>query len=510
MLCVSVLVLQMFWILIPSIGLEAEVSRKKELSTSAVCCVCIALAVSTLFRLFPGNNRLPAEDSSVFLYIGKRMLEGKLPYRDMFDHKGPILYLIEVSGLCIFPRSTVGVWVLEVLNLLVTVVLMLRLGFLEAKNRASCYLAVLTAVGVCGWKIWQGGNFTEEYALPWITLAALIFFLFFQTGAYRLHNIFLLGFSFAFVFLLRANMVAVWAAFLPVVLIRFLWEKRFLEIGKCLALFLLGLTAVFLPVLLWAKRAGFLPDLWKDYILFNFSYTGSAAEQENGILQMALFFGGVVWPGAAAQLICLAFDFRNRRQWLNTLFFAVSLFSAGMSARGYYHYAIILLPAMILPLSGFFDLSGRLWCRLFRRRGTVDYRLILLSFLLVAALAFLYRWASPGQQQEDPAVQVLLERTGPEDDVLILGNYCWYYLAADRKTENRFFYQLPPLEISNELYDCFKEELERHPPDAVLLPGREEEREWTDIRLKGIRQKLLDRSYSEEIFDDFALFTRSD
>ena len=104
---------------------------------------------------------------------------------------------------------------------------------------------------------------------------------------------------------------------------------------------------------------------------------------------------------------------------------------------------------------------------------------------------------------------MLLEKTAPEDDVLVLGNNCWYYLASGRKTENRFFYQLPPLEISSELYAAFETDLDRHPPDTVLLPGREEEREWTDIRLKGIREKLLSRSYSSEAFDEFELFTRN-
>ena len=180
-----------------------------------------------------------------------------------------------------------------------------------------------------------------------------------------------------------------------------------------------------------------------------------------------------------------------------------------MSARGYYHYAIILLPAMILPLTGFYDLSGRLWCRLFRKPETVDFRLIVVSFLLIAASAFLYRRISPGELKEAAAVQALLEKTAPEDDVLVLGNNCWYYLASDRRTENRFFYQLPPLEISSELYAAFEEDLDRHPPDTVLLPGREEEREWTDVRLKGIREKLLSRSYSLEAFDEFELFTRN-
>ena len=507
-LCVGVVLLQALWILSSSDVQSPAVLKRNRLLTSAFCCVCTAFAASTLFRLFPGNHRTPAEDSSVFLYIGKRMLEGKLPYRDLFDHKGPILYGIEYLGLRLSPRNTEGIWGLEVLNILVTSFLMLRLGFLKAKNHTSAYLAVLTAVGICGWKIWQGGNFTEEYALPWISLAALILFQFLETKAYRLRDLVLLGFSFAVVFLLRANMIAVWAALLPPAIICLILDRRYSDIGKCAAAFLMGMAAVFLPVLLWAVKTDCLTAFWRDYILFNFSYTGNAAGQNSGILRTALLFAGVVWPGTVAQTLCLAWKPKDKLQWFNALFFAVSLFAAGMSARGYYHYAIILLPAIILPLTGCFDLAEDAWRRLFRRTGPVDYRLIIFSFILVAAGGFLYRCLSPGELEQDPAEQILLERTAAQDDVLVLGNNCRYYLSADRKTENRFFYQLPPLEISDELYAAFEEELNQHPPDYVLLPGREEEREWTDIRLKGIREKLLSRSYSSEVFDEFELFRR--
>ena len=269
-LCTSVLMLQVLWLLLPS-GSPAEVtSRSRELLTFAVCSVLTALTASSFFRLFPGNALPPAEDSSVFLYIGKRMLEGKLPYRDLFDHKGPILYFIEYLGLRLSHGKTDGVWILEVLNLLWTSALMFRLGLLAANNRSSCYLAVMMTVIVCGWKVWQGGNFTEEYALPWITMTALVFFRFFQTGSYRLRDIFMVGFSFAVVFLLRANMIAVWAAYLPLVLVFFLREKQYSNLGKCAALFVLGISVVFLPVLVWAEKSGVLPELWEDYILFNF------------------------------------------------------------------------------------------------------------------------------------------------------------------------------------------------------------------------------------------------
>lgn len=507
-LCAAALILQTLWIWFPVDGPQKGSSKQNEFLPAAFCCVCTALAAATMFRLFPGNHRPPMEDSSVFIYIGKRMLEGKLPYRDLFDHKGPVLYLIQCLGLRLSHGNTAGIWILEVLNLLAAAVLMLQLGFLTARSHTSAFLAILTVIGVCGSRIWQGGNFTEEYALPWIALGTLVFFRFFKTGTYRRQNIVLLGFSFAVVFLLRANMVAVWAAFLPVVLICFLREHRFPDIWKCLTAFLQGMAVVFLPVLLWAARTGCLTAFWQDYFLFNFSYTGNAAEQEGEILKVAWFFAGVVWPGTAAQIICLASKPKDKIQWLNALFFAASLLAAGISARSYYHYAIILLPAIVLPLTGVFDLTGQTLTRLFKRSDIVEYRLIILSFLFIVTAAFLYRWLSPGDLQEDPVVQILLERTAEEDDVLVLGNNCYYYLAADRKTDIRFFYQIPPVEISDELYKDFVKELDTHPPDFVLLPGGQEEREWTDDRLKGIRGELLNSFYSSEAYDKFELFTR--
>ena len=76
--------------------------------------------------------------------------------------------------------------------------------------------------------------------------------------------------------------------------------------------------------------------MWRDYILFNFAYADRAAE-EIGLLQAALLFAGLVWPGTAAQLVCLISEPKNRLQWYNALFYLVSLLSAGMSGRGYYH-----------------------------------------------------------------------------------------------------------------------------------------------------------------------------
>lgn len=510
-LCFGSLLLQFVWIRLFPLRSSADsgISGKSARRTQLVFCVCIALSVSTLFRLFPGNHRLPTEDSSVFLYIGQQMKAGKVPYLDLFDHKGPVLYYIEYLGVLIAEKNFTGVWILEVLNILATAALMLKLGKIAGGKRSSIILSVLVVLGASGWKVWQGGNFTEEYALPWITLAVVIFTVFFQTGQYRRREIFLLGFGFSVVFLLRANMISVWAAWMPIVLILFIKRGKYRDILDCLLYFLGGMALVLIPLLLVAGFSGFLGALWRDYILFNLSYTENALSASEH-LRLLLTFCRVLWPGAAAVVMTLLLRPKKRLLWANALFFAVSLYSVSMSGRGYYHYAIVLLPAFILPLTVLFDITGGLMSGKEPHMDPVHPGVIVLTSLLILAGAFLYRGFSSGEPSQDPAVLYIGEHSEKNDDILVLGNSCWYYLEADRKTENRYFYQLPPAEISDTIYNDFIRELGAKPSKLVLLPGQQEQREAINIALRNIRGVLFSLGYRNEIFEEFEVFVLTD
>ena len=505
---VALFALQFLWHRIPGKHMEG----RKILShrfMDCLFCLCTAFAAASLLRLYPGNARPPIQDSSAFLYIGKRMAEGKLPYRDLFDHKGPFLYLIQRLGIGMTPGCYTGVWLLELLGMAVSAVYMLKLAGLVTENREEAYLTVLAVLGASGWMVWQGGNFTEEYALPWIACAALICCSFFETGTYRPRDILLLGASFAAVLMLRANMVAVWACYIPIVVVLLLKEKRFSDLGRCTILFLSGALLLTLPFVIWAARAGFLRELWEDYVLFNFRYTGSVAVGMRERIILFLLFVKVLWPAAAALLISLILMPRRKLLWYNLLFFAVSVVSAAMSGRLYYHYAIVMLPAAVLPFACCFDRSSRL----FRNRngsGTVNPAAILATCALLAAGAVSYRIVFSYSAEDDQLTAYLKENTNAEDDVLIIGNSSWYYLLADRKTENRFFYQLPPVEISDRLRDEFYEELRQKQSDWIALPGSLEDRDRMDDSLGGLRNFLeTEAGYRREDHDDFEVYIGS-
>src|SRR5687768_18415163 len=67
----------------------------------------------TLMALFPSNPTnmtLPSRDSGVFLYVGWRLLNGDIPYRDVWDHKPPLIYFVDALGIALTPASPWGVW----------------------------------------------------------------------------------------------------------------------------------------------------------------------------------------------------------------------------------------------------------------------------------------------------------------------------------------------------------------------------------------------------------------
>ena len=125
--------IQLLWMLIPT-GRVKVSDRILDL----VVCGCITLAVGTLLRQYPWTTMPTQTDSSVFLYIGKQMHLGKVPYVDLFDHKGPALYFIQYLGYAIWPGSVAGgVWILEMVSFFLLTLLMLKIAGFATEDRRN-------------------------------------------------------------------------------------------------------------------------------------------------------------------------------------------------------------------------------------------------------------------------------------------------------------------------------------------------------------------------------------
>ena len=502
-LYILAVLLFVFWMKLPDGRKTAggEKSFREEHWAAVLFCLCLAGAAGTLLRLFPANTLPPERDSSVFLYMGREMLKGKIPYRDLFDHKGPLLYWLQAFGQWLTPGSFTGVWILELLHMAAAILFLYKACRALTDNIAAVCAALLVSFCICGWRLYQGGNFAEEYALPWISLALMVFYRFWRDGRYRKYEIILLGAGFGAVVLLRVNMAAVWLACIPAVMIRLVREKRFPELGGCVLLFTAGMCLMLLPAILWCLATDSLRQMWEDYILFNFLYTGQSWPGLSAILAVGLGYLRMLWPAVAAVLLAPFIGKTQRGTlWLNVWAFVISAATVMMSGRGYGHYAIVLLPLTAAPFASVFSMLGKhLQKPGFGRNAAV----IALSGIVILGAAAAYRMLrQPAQEDGDALMRYLREETGPEEDILILGNSCRYYLLADRATEGRFFYQTPPIELSEALCQEFYDELEKNPPDRIIIPYGEDAENLAGTRMIGLIVRLRETAGFDEQFED--------
>ena len=137
--------------------------NKKETLAGAALALAIAVVFSLIF--YTCNTPLgPAvgSDNAMYLTMGTALAKGYAPYSEIFDHKGPLLFILQmIPQLFTGGYSTLAVFVQEVMFLwacLLVLACMARKLDVPALLVQIIYLAVYAPLT-------DGANLTEEYAI---------------------------------------------------------------------------------------------------------------------------------------------------------------------------------------------------------------------------------------------------------------------------------------------------------------------------------------------------------
>ncbi len=94
-------------------------------SQTVILCAIIIVAASSRFVWL---NTLISRDEGAFGYVGWRMMQGDVPYRDTLDNKGPLLYLFYGLGSLLFGNSIIPLRLFNNLLFLASIVIIFRLA----------------------------------------------------------------------------------------------------------------------------------------------------------------------------------------------------------------------------------------------------------------------------------------------------------------------------------------------------------------------------------------------
>ena len=479
-------------------------------------CFIIALLFSLNLSLSPIKNGSIGKDSAVFLFIGKMMYEGRIPYMNLFDHKGIVLYFIEYLGYLIGSGKEIGVWIIELLNIFTTTVVFYKICSLFTNKKSICFLSAFVILQFSSLSFFSGGNISEEYALPWISLTLFFVIKLFVTNSYKAWNVIVIGISFAIVLFLRVNMVGLWGILVLSVVVFFIKEKQFKDIFKCGFLFVLGCLIVIIPILIYLQVTNSMDDMINYYFKFNFSYTGSG---KSPIIPLYFLCVCIQCAGISSFFVIYSMvtDYKNKITQINLLSLLIAFLSAAISFRSYEHYGIILIPFFVIPTISFFDVLMVKTTSIINQNNLKVKNQIIIYIAILSCIAcvlinpaFTLYESHISQKEISEVCNYLSNNTKKEDDVLVLKNNADIYINADRSTKNKFFYQEPPIDISDELFEEFMNELKTVQSDYIVIP--EDDSIKTDKNYQMVIDYLNKECekgiYQFESYDSFQIYIR--
>ena len=432
----------------------------------AVLTVAIAWIAVVLFVRWPAfSRRLFVSDSNIdaafFGFAGELLRTGGTPYVSYWDHKPPLIHLVNAAALTLSGGRVWGLWIASLAVLVSALVLGFRTlqrayGGSGALLGTTYFAFTLPAV--------LASNLTEEYALPLQWLAVLLL-LRWRPAEDAMHRLGVpLGVLAGLSFFLRANLVGAMVSVAVVLSVILLTERR---IGAWLRLVGGGLTGVGLvaaPVIGYLALHGSLGPFWDQAFHYNFLYSATNwGFRVRAALQGLTFttvFGSFVLPFAG--WIFAAYRLRMGPRTdeergillLALVWLPIELGLASMSGRPYGHYFVTLL-APLSFLAGRFahetvsagpslrDRSG--WSG---PRGAVAA--LSAGIALFAAGKTLIDVRDSGVW-EGRAAQVaavadyVRTHSDERDAILVWGHAADVYFFSDRVPASRFIYALPLL-----------------------------------------------------------------
>jgi hypothetical protein len=407
---------------------------------------CVIIGIAAIYPLNPNIMKFAGQDSGVFLYTGTKILNGEVPYIDVWDHKPPLIYFVDALSLLLTPSSLVGIFIIQVIFQIASNIL---LYFLLRK-----YIPIpLTLLIICAFSIYclefsGGGNLTGFYALPFQMLMLLLLSRLSKNNSIASIG-FLTGFSFICALMFRQTSISIFIGFAVIALFHFGEIKS--NIIQFIEKALLGAAIILVPLLLYFGFNNALKNFWDQVFYFNYIYTdvrsladkigavtsGLEALIENGLLPFSIL--GIF-------IVCYKIIRRKEHTILEevaVVSFVIEWIFLYSGGRPRITYFMSLLPTFIFLSS---VSIGVILNRINRR--VIEYLfigicLVLLSYKYISYSNYFLSVSRSMINDKQEMIDFVDEHSIPGEKILVWGAESWIYFHTGRDASSKFIYQYP-------------------------------------------------------------------
>lgn len=292
------------------------------------------------------------DDANVFFTIGKSMLDGYVPYRDLFDHKGPLVFIIHAIAAFVSYKSFFGIYLLEIVSCFAFLIMCNRIVKLYVSPKHGLLLATIICGIVYSSFAFQKGDSVEEFALPLLSFGYYFFLKYIRPIAVTKRDSIVLGLCIGIIFWMKFNILGLFVGLVPVSLAFWLTDRRYSDLFRMIIYALTGFCIVSVIPFLYFLANGALKDLYDGYFYTNLFLYGKTSGDTSIIQNLILNTKVLLYRNRLFSLFLAlsVLGLRNMelRGRILSIVGAVSLFFFIFFSTGYPYYPLVL--ATFLPL----------------------------------------------------------------------------------------------------------------------------------------------------------------
>ena len=326
--------------------------------------LCLLMGFTMVHFFAQGTSLLRRDsycwDSGLFQTIGMLWAEGLVPYKQAFDHKGPLLFLIQRIAYA-FADPQLVLFLLE--SLFVSAALYLCYQTIRLRTAAVPAMAGTALCALFWLPVLEYGNLSEEYSLPFVLLALYVQLRWMrrEQPEHPWQGALVYGLCFGATLMIRPNNGALIAAVTGVITIALALRGQWKNILVNAVALLAGVLLAVLPFVAYFAAKGALEDFLYGVWTFNLKYIAFTGGGRGDAWRGIVFFTTPALLCLGAGAGCLL-----RRRWLMAailLVGAAATMAVTLSGTFYAHYFMMCVPLIPLGLFGLSGLGeeGRVW-----------------------------------------------------------------------------------------------------------------------------------------------------
>lgn len=302
------------------------------------------------------DNASIHSDNAVFYLMGKAILDGKVLYKDIFDHKTPYIYFINALA-SMFDKNHVGLFIITSIVLFISLYFTYKIVRLFIDN---LYLALLASTFISLFlnnaNITLGFLRTEGYAIALLLPSAYLFLKFFLSDAkrFKLSHIYLIGILAGLNLFINVKASILYVPFAISVFVVLINYKNIKNIVLCFVFGLAGVVVASLPAIIYVVNNNCINEAVDAIFRINsiYSYYDSSVnsfhESKLETILTVARMHPILTSIIVIELLCIALYKTKKSIKLPTLFsFLLCLSYTIFVNRPYTYYYTIIIPYLI-------------------------------------------------------------------------------------------------------------------------------------------------------------------